>query len=209
MSPMPSLNPIAVRIYDEVSPIAYGDGLDGDTDYALAQFIEGWTQGMILIESIAKDTDDGPGWSSVMDPNTAPATFLDWLAQFAGVRFIMGESEISKRTRINAMEGLRRGGPDAIKAAVQRTLTGGKQVLFNERQGGNAWKLGVATLTSETPSTADTLSAILSQKPAAITLDYTSASANSYLLVRIAWDTYLEVKTGYLSYLTLRNNIPI
>lgn len=206
MSPMPVLNPVAERIYNEISPIAYGDAAN---DYVLAHFCEGWTKAMILLESVVRDTDAGPGWSSVMDPNTAPSIFLDWLAQFVGVKIVMGESEVSKRTRINAMEGLRRGGPDAIKAAVQRTLTGTKAVLFNEREGGNAWKLGIATLTSETPSTADTISAILTQKPAAITLDYTAAAGNSYLLVRIAYDTYQQVKDGFESYLALRNNVPI
>lgn len=204
MSPMPVLNPIAQSIYDEIAPIAYGDATN---NYALAQFVEAWTRPMLVLQAIVHDTDTGPGWSTVMDPVTAPDLFLDWLSQFVGVRRVAGETTASKRARIEAMDGIRRGGPASMKAAIQRTLTGTKTVLFNERQG-SAWKLGIATFTTETPNSADTLAAILKQKPAGITLTYVTASGVTYALLVVVYDTYQDVKNTFLTYNGVKNNLP-
>lgn len=204
MSPMPVLNSIAARIYEELTPITYGDAANG---YALAHFVEAWTRPMLTIEEIVRDTDAGPGWSTVMNPSTAPEVFLNWLAQFVGVKIIPGESVVSTRARITAMDGLRRGGPESMRAAIQRTLTGTKTVIFNERQGG-AWKLGIATFASETPNVTDTLAAILAQKPAGITLTYLTSTGPTYALVIVTYDTYLDVKNAFLTYNGLKNNLP-
>lgn len=204
MSPMPVLNPIAARVYEELAPITYGEAANG---YALAHFVEAWTRPMLTIEEIVRDTDAGPGWSTVMNPATAPELFLTWLAQFVGARLIPGEDATSLRNRITAMDGLRRGGPDSMRAAIQRTLTGTKTVIFNERQG-SAWKLGVATFAIETPSVADTLAAILAQKPAGITLTYVTSTGATYALVVVTYDTYQDVKNSFLTYNGLRNNLP-
>lgn len=204
MSPMPVLNAVAARIYEELTPIAYGDA---DNEYALAQFVEAWTRPMILIDQIIRDTDAGPGWSTVLDPQTAPDLFLSWLAQFVGVRSVVGEANMSLRNRIESMDGLRRGGPDSMRAAIQRTLTGTQTVIFNERQGG-AWKLGIATFAVETPNSNDTLAAILAQKPAGITLTYITSTGPTYALVIVTYDTYQDVKDSFATYNGLKNNLP-
>lgn len=146
--PAPALGPVAQRVYDEITPVAYDDAAH---EYFLAHMVKAWCQSMEFLESYVRDTDTGPGYSTIMDPDLAPVPFLDFLSMMVGSRPVIGESEAQKRARIKGMTGLRRGSPQAIYAAASRLLTGNKTVIFNERPGGNAWQLEVYTLASETP----------------------------------------------------------
>jgi hypothetical protein len=111
----PVVNPIAERIYEEIAPVTV---FDEENDWALLHFIHAWTNAMMAVEEVARDTDEGPGWSSVLDPDRAPAMFLDFLSALVGSRGYKGEPDDHKRIRINGMTGLRRGSSQAMRAAA-------------------------------------------------------------------------------------------
>jgi hypothetical protein len=126
-----------------------------------------------MVDDWVRDQPEGPGWSLLMDVNRCPPEALGWLGQFVGVRIPTGLTDAQQRQWIKDRRGFRRGTPAAMIAAVQDTLTGTKAVKMIERDG-DPYNLTLTTTTSETPDANRTLAAILSQKPAGITLNKTS-----------------------------------
>jgi hypothetical protein len=189
----PVVNPIAERIYEEIAPVTV---FDEENDWALLHFIHAWTNAMMAVEEVARDTDEGPGWSSVLDPDRAPAMFLDFLSALVGSRGYKGEPDDHKRIRINGMTGLRRGSSQAMRAAAIRYLTGSKYLVFHERAG-SAWRLHIRTLDSETPDEAQVLSELQSQKPAGIVMTYDAVPGPTWDLLAAAYDSWDAVAADY------------
>lgn len=68
------------ELYEQVLPL-HGPDPDG-----LAQDLVGaWCHGVIEVDELVRDTDEGPGWGVILDVDMAPAKGLRWLAQLAGV----------------------------------------------------------------------------------------------------------------------------
>jgi hypothetical protein len=193
----PVVNAIAERIYEEIAPVTV---FDEENDWALLNFIHAWTNAMMAIEDVARDTDDGPGWSNVLDPDRAPSMFLDFLSALVGSRGYKGEPDDHKRIRINGMTGLRRGSAQAMRAAATRYLEGvdpdNPYVVFHERAG-SAWRLAVRTLTTETPDEAQVLSELQSQKPAGIVMTYDAVDGPTWDLLAAAYDSWDAVAADY------------
>jgi hypothetical protein len=199
--PEPATNPVAERIYDSVAPIGR-DYRDPELDYPLLKFIGGWTQGLVLVDAVVSDDEDGnPGWSSVMDPNTAPVMFLPWLSQFVGIRLVGGESEAQLRAKINSVEGLRRGGPQAIKNAVALTLNSQDpaNVQLIERHG-SAYRLTVSTLAADTPDPVRTAATIRDQTPAGIVWAHGLITGNTWSDLLNTHATWNEVVTDFANW---------
>lgn len=135
-----------------------------DDDGSLVTFLTALTLGYEVVDQVVRDTDDGPGWSILLDVERAPAWALRWLGQFTGTRIAPGSPEAASRQAIRTPAGWRRGTPQAIIDAVRPTLTGTQTVLILERDT-DEYALTVATYTTETPDTAATTAAALSQKP--------------------------------------------
>ena len=161
------------------------------------------------IENIIRDSEVGPGWSKVLSAEDAPVAWLPWLAQFVGGRVPDGLDEATQRSLVKDATGFKRGTITALVAAVQAHLTGTKHVLVNERVGGNAWVLGIRTLTAETADTSAVMVAILSQKPAGIIIDYDTMAGHDYGDLAIEYDFYSEVNAAYATYYDLQINDPI
>lgn len=170
--------------------------------------------GLAVVEELARDSDDGPGWSALVDVDRCPTYALPWLAQLAGVSLLpiaAGETEeawdASMRERIRRADARSRGRPDAIRAAAERQLTGTKWLIFNERAG-DPYVLGVATRLDETPDQAAVQRAIREQKPAGIVLNYLAVDGQTYDLLALAHDDYDAVQAAYPDYDAVRDDNP-
>lgn len=203
--PPPLLESFADDLYDALLPVAW---LDGETGWHLAFYCGAIGAMFQSVADVARDTPEGPGWSAVMDVARCPDAWLPWLGGFAGVTVPPAATPTQARTWIRGTDGFRRGTSAAIRAATQATLTGQKTVVLQERLAGNAYVLGVYTLTPETPNQATTLAAILSQKPAGIRLDYSVGAANTYQAVKVGYATYGAVKTAFSNYAHMAAGIP-
>jgi hypothetical protein len=203
----PEVSSVTEEFYASLGVWARADTIRGETidRWELLEFCESIGGLLQPLDDIIQDTDDGPGWSIVMDVDRAPADWLGWLAQFVGVRLRAGLTLGEQRDRIKSTDGFRRGTPSAIIGAAQQFLTGDKQVFLIERHG-SAWALTVATLASETPDPAKVEYAVREQKPAGIVMnvvtvagddyDYIANTHATYTALLAAFDTYAELAVG-------------
>jgi hypothetical protein len=170
-----------------------------DDDGSLATYLEALSRGFEQIDSVVRDTDAGPGWSAMLDADRAPTWALRWLGQLVGVQIAPGQDESVARQAIRTPAGWRRGTPQAIIDAVKQTLTGTQTVILLERDTG-AYHLTVATFTDETPDTAATEAAALSQKPAGLLMDVVTISHWAYITMNAGYATYTALNAAFATY---------
>lgn len=192
------------RLYREVAPLAQDDEAHG---WALRRFCHALMLTVSELAPLAEvDEKDVPGWGALFAPDTAPAEWLPWLAQFVGVQIPPALDVATQRERIKGTDGFKRGTPAALRAAAAQFLTGTKTVYLTERHG-SAYRLTVATLADETPDSAAVLAALMEQKPAGLVLshyvigggaDYASLAASQadYAAVASKFASYAEVSTN-------------
>lgn len=128
--------------------------------------------------------DDGgqPGdTSDLTDPAAADPDWLDWLAQLVGAQLPAGLATDDRRAAIAAaVNGYLKGTKQGIAAAAAQALTGTRYVRVVPAYGGDQWRIEVRTRTTETPSSAAVLAAIVAAnaKPAGFELVATTYQAS-------------------------------
>lgn len=206
----------SARLYEMLGPLAQWDPQAAWSLLILVNAI-GSGLGFQLVEDLVRDTPEGPGWSALLDVERCPEIALPWLAQLVGVRLPPGLSEADQRARIRSTDGFRRGTRAAMIGAARATLTGGRTVLFRERDGAGhgypaspdyAYVLTVHTYTSETPNPTATLNALLAQKPGGILMFYTAIDGQDWQQLRDNWANWGAVKTGYSDWLDVKTDQP-
>lgn len=207
---VPTLTFTGQRLYDQLAPLATEDATYG---WALAHFCAAFAAQLDEVADLSRDQDDGTiGWASLFDLDNVPAKFLPWLGLFVGVTMPGSLTAAAQRLRIRQTDGFRRGTPDAIQGAARQTLIGPDgtpdtaTVFLEERIGGDAYHLTVATLTSETPDSAATQAAILAQKPAGLVLTYSTVTGGDFLTLRDTHTDFADVKATFATFADVRSN---
>jgi hypothetical protein len=113
-----------------------------------------------------------------------------------------------KRFRIKELPASRRGSPGAIVKAAQQYLIGDKTVVMQERPGGNPWRLVMITYKAETPNEKLVREAIEEQLPAGIVLEYIVIPGANWLLVKVEYETWQQVKEAFATWGGVRLNQP-
>jgi hypothetical protein len=196
---------LAERLLSDFEPY-----LDDD-DGTLPMFTSAVTSPLEDLEAIAQPSDQGVGFSSLLDPDRAPSEYLEWLGQAVGVAIATGKAEDAARESIKHPAGWRTGAPDSIIAAVRPTLVPvdpdiPATVIVLERTSGgwaagdNPWHLTVATFTDETPDTAAALAAALSQKDIGNIMSVVQIAHWVYLTVLSSRTTYADVVSHFATY---------
>ena len=204
-APPDSLIPdtFAGRLFDAMAPLGQ---YDPDNQWSLLTYCNAIGTMFQLVEDWVRDTEDGPGWSSLLDLERCPPEALAWLAQFVGVRLLPGATDADSRERIGNTDGFNRGTVAALRAACWNTLTGSRSVFLWERDGDPAqvpeyaYHLTVVTYADQTPDPVATRKALLAQKPGGLVLDYVVISGQTYQQVADRFDTYADVKAAYRTY---------
>jgi hypothetical protein len=200
----PVVATVVEETYSALGPLT---AKDEDNDWALLNFVAALTLALEEIDELVRDSDDGPGWSSLLDIDRAPSEALPWLGQLVGVTVGASLSEEDQRQQIKEAQGFQRGTPAAMVGAAKPYLTGSKTVVFDERDT-SAYHLTVYTFTAETPNSSLVQAALLRQKPAGLvmvhsvitgaTYDQLSATGNTYNQLRTAYPTYDRMKAAIL-----------
>lgn len=197
----PLVAPVTEELYTALLPLAWEDE---QHDWATLKLLEASAFLLQEIEDLVRDTPAGPGWSVVMDVNRAPAKWLGWLAQFAGVQLRGGLSDAAQRARVASTDGQQRGTPNALIGAARQYLTGAQTVILRERDG-SAYRLTIITYTSQTPSQSQVLAAMLEQKPAGLVLNYLVLTGQDYTSLRARNASYTAMRSAYASYQVARD----
>ena len=153
-----------------------GRGMTGGDDGTLLRWLDGPASLLGEVDDVVRDTDL-PGWAAEFDPDRTHR--VRWTAQVLGVVVPASATDAQARTLIASRPSFRRGTVDAIVAAAQATLTGGRYVGVFERDG-SAYRLRVQTFTDETPNLAALTAALQAQKPAGIVLTVQVVPRTSY-----------------------------
>jgi hypothetical protein len=195
------LSRLAADVYALLTPYAEVDEANG---YALRSTVEALTKMYFDVDELVREGVNGePGWSAAVDATRVPSEGLAWLGQIFGVRINPGESVSYYRQRVDGAVGIRRGSMGAMTLAVQPYLTGGKLVVFGERNGGSAYSLVVKTRTAETPNTAPVIAALQATKPAGVLLGYSTFTGILFQESKVNQATYTLSKAAKATY-TLR-----
>jgi hypothetical protein len=166
------VSPFGLRFIAEMQPWM--------TD-ALAQKLDAFGSMFDPLDLLINDVgaDDGtmgyvPGWGILFDPDLCPPQYLPYLGQFLGVTIPVGASTATARATVKAALGLSRGTPNAIVAAahlhLQNPVTSTVELV--ERADGRAYRMGIFTYASQTPSPAQTAADIVPVMPGGIVYTY-------------------------------------
>lgn len=155
----------------------------------------------------AHDSDDGPGWSRLVNLDLTPSKALPWLAQLVGVRLEPGLDDTAQRARIRSTDGFNRGTTSAIIGAAQQYLTGMKTVILRERDG-DPYTLTVVTYTAETPDSDLVQAALDAQKPAGLILNYRVETGQDWATLITNYATWADVIAAYTTWEDVIENTP-
>lgn len=150
------------------------------------------------VAGAALATFGNPLTSDLVDPDTADAEWLPWLAQLVGVRLRPLQTEQEQRDTIaGASTGWRAGTRAAIEAVAASTLAGDRDVDVLPNYLGDEWVLGIRTRPDETPDPAATLAAIVNAevKPAGVELVHVVYAA-SWDTIEAAYASWDELEAG-------------
>lgn len=203
---MPALASVAQRMYNILEPLHRDDVTQ---EHALAIFVGGLGMPLQVAEDLGYGGEEDVVWYKLFDPFQIPASGLDWLAQFTGIRLNPILTESQKRQAIADRLGWERGTPAAIVSSVQIYLTGTKSVQLLERDT-SAYHFTVNTRESETPLDNVPLieAAIASQKAIGLLFDYNRIPDWTYDDLDAAYATYDAIDAAFATYDDIDSNNP-
>jgi hypothetical protein len=201
----PTVPAVAEHWYDEISVVQPADEQAG---WPLLILLAGMGAAFGPVHDVVRDSDDGPGWSPLLDPARAPGWALPWLAQLAGVTLTPGAPDQQWRDEITSPPAFRRGTQQAIIDATARTLTGTRRVTLYERDGG-PWLITVITYTAETPDADAAERAARSQKPAGLLMTFRVDPGWDVGTLEVTYSTLTvgDVEAGFASVGDLESNL--
>ena len=153
------------------------------------------------------DSDDyTAGWSTLLDPDVCPASFLPFLAQFNGTDLPPGIDETTARLKIKLECAQLRGTVASMKWQAQQNLTGTQFLQVKERTGPDgvvpdAYHMVFTFRVNECPSVPALIAAVELRKPAGIQITYQStagytwnSAVNSWSSDTMTWDQTLATQ---------------
>jgi hypothetical protein len=203
--PLPTLTPFAGELYSRTQPLA---ARDTENNFAWAVFCVALAT-MFDPYEFVRDTPQGPGYSSLLDIDRAPASGLGWLAMFAGVIDQYSLSDTGQRQLIDATAGFNRGTVAAIMSAAQSHLTGTRRVGLFERDGNDPYALRVVTYSAETPDPAQTAADIRAAKPIGLVLTVQVVAGQTWGDLVAEQASWASTQTTYATWQNVVDKIPI
>lgn len=122
----PAMGSCGSELYVALAPIAYADSENG---WYLAHLCEAIGRMRQAVSDLVRDSDEGVGWSAMLDVDRAPGAdaeidCLPFLGQFAGARNIAHLSDVDRRAAIREREGYWRGTLRAVLSTAESFTDG-------------------------------------------------------------------------------------
>lgn len=145
-------------------------------------------------------------WAPLLNVETCPAPALPYLAQFLGEVLPVGIPDEMAREWIQDHAHMRRGTPEAIAHAAQRTLIASRTVQILERSGSGANPedyLNVVTYIQETPDPVAVLQDLKTVVPADIVLTYEALAGQTWAAVDAAYPDWAGVTAAHADWVSV------
>jgi hypothetical protein len=201
----PEYTPLGQRLAERCRPMQ-SEEVDAANGYAYGNLCEAMMRPFQQVGELVDPPDPYAPWVPLFYVDITPDWALRWLGQVVGVRVPATASPAQARQMIKDLAYTKIGQPDTIMNAAKSTLTGTQTVHFREREDGDAYKLEITTLESETPDPGLTEQRIQAQVPAGILLHYFTVSNWIYEEVREEGWTYDEMPGIFATYRDYRDN---
>lgn len=205
--PVPPYSSLGERLRERTEPLAPDDA---DWGYAHAKLCEGMMLPFAQLAELVDPPDPLVPWEPLFNVDICPYWALPWLAQLVGVRLPGGLSDADARNFIKELGAFKRGSPDAIRAAASFALNGDNPSVFlRERDDGDAYRLEIVTLASETPDINLVIRYILTQKPSGIFLAARTTTGWDYQQMRTHFvgKVYSQVDDEFSTYQDLTGGL--
>lgn len=169
--------------------------------WALRAFVAaaavGLDQAQEVLTMIDPDTSV-TGTCELVNPAACPRPYLPWLGWLLGINTAaLPDSDVRGAIQL-AASAQRRGSIDAIRTAVQRTLTGGKDCrIYANQSGTDPYLITVITRTSETASVPTSLAAAWTEKPAGVNLTLTAVTGSTWADIAGHYATWNAVGAAF------------
>lgn len=173
---IPPVHPVTQRLFDSLPGLYQEADVDGLLRRWLSLLVDQLGEVSYLadrIDFVPFDEGGRGGTSDLLDPGTADAVWLAWMAQLVGVRLQMGMTVAQQRAAIaGSSSGQLAGTFGAILAAVRPLLTGTQYVEVLSHYNDDPWQVAIRTVDSESPDDETLLGAVASAdaKPAGVLL---------------------------------------
>jgi hypothetical protein len=202
-------NELGDEFYEGLQPI-----IDqyGDPDQHLWVYLHALALMLKPIDDISKDgPDDEPGWSQLFDLERAKTEWLPWIGQWTGYPvqtrpdgMAFADWDAQERERIITRSAHRRGTIQQLVDVVQEHLSGGQNVIIQERYNNQPYQLRVWVYSNEiATSEAAIMQAINKQKVAGLLLTFGRLDVSpfgSYTILNANSASYTIVKSKFTSY---------
>lgn len=165
-----------------------------------------------LVREVERRVGSRDAVFELLDPDAAPADWLEWLAQRGGVSIDGVDGEETRRRRIAEAPQRLRGTPSAVKSAARRYMTGGRQIRVSERTDGDGgadpdW-VRVRTYAPETPDQDAVLRALRQAVPADVAVAYDVISGATYAEVSDDFSSYADLDAEFDDYEAQTTYVP-
>lgn len=200
LPPVPpfELGEVAQELYTSTASLTYDEVALG---FPWATYLA--SVGLLIEDEMILVGGDGEHepWTALADPERCPASWLNVLAQWGGLRNRSAYSEAELRQILGPhAPGLWRGTKGAMIAAAQRFIGPDQPLYFEERADGDAYFLRCFTYDFSGGDPVQINAALIGAKPAGIVLDYEQRIGQTYGMMLAKRHTYAAVKAAYPTY---------
>jgi hypothetical protein len=203
----PVVSQAAEEMYESLKAIAADDA---DNNWIILLTCEALMRSNIQpIIELSRDTDQGVGWSKLMDLDRIRDEDLPYAAQFVGVTTNPASTPAENRDLIVTRPPWKRGRPATLLAAVQATLTGTQRIELAERDT-SAYHATITVYRAQVPDEDLTRAAVARNKPGMIIVDLEILESPTYGEVRdsLAVNEYGEREAEFPTYGDIKEFVP-
>lgn len=163
----------AAECYAKLAPLTGAEATYGFPLRALMRAVGSMFQ---QVEDAIRAKDGLDAYSQTFDVERTPDWLIPFVGQAVGVKVTPGLPPAEQRQQVREESGWARGRPAAIVSAVERTLTGTKEVRLTERAG-TPYQVLVVTRPEETPDVEATERAGREQKPGGLIMTFVQSDS--------------------------------
>lgn len=170
----PVVHPAAEQAYRLLPDYLTRD--DADTGYTTLRLVDALTVGhrpILDLLTMADPDTSASGSCEIVNAERVPREWLPWLGALLGVDVAAWPVEIAREIVAKSGDARRSGSRNAIKAAVERTLSARVPAprVWANFSGTDPYLISIVTNTAQTPDSVAALEAALTEKPAGMVIE--------------------------------------